>query len=107
MSKFIIVSSTIDSEEQAEKIAMALLEKQAVACVQVNGPVTSRYRWKGEIVERQEWNFCAKAREEDFNWIEQIIQEMHPYEVPEVISTPINVINDDHRDWLILETARS
>jgi periplasmic divalent cation tolerance protein len=106
MSSFVHISSTIDSREQAEKIALELLEKQQVACVQVSGPITSRYRWKGEIVTREEWTLCAKAREEDFMWIEQTIQDLHPYEVPEIVAIPIKIINENHRQWLILETAR-
>lgn len=106
MSSFVHVSTTIDSREQADKIALNLVEKRLVACSQISGPITSHYRWKGAIETREEWVVCAKARSDDFTTIEQAIKDLHPYEVPEIAAIKIEVVSEDHRQWMILETDR-
>ena len=55
MSSFIQVSTTINTQEGAKKIADTLIEKRLVACVQISGLITSTYWWQGLIEVAQEW----------------------------------------------------
>ena len=49
MPNFIQVSTTVPSREDAERIARLLVEQRLAACVQVLGPISSTYRWKGQV----------------------------------------------------------
>jgi len=49
MADHIKVQTATGSEREAERIAAALVERRLAACVQVLGPVASRYRWRGEV----------------------------------------------------------
>ena len=49
MTELIVVETTVESRQDAEKIASELVEKRLAACVQIIGPITSIYRWKGQI----------------------------------------------------------
>ncbi len=54
MSEHLQVLTTAGSEGEAARISAALVERRLAACVQVVGPITSRYRWQGEVEEEQE-----------------------------------------------------
>ncbi len=106
MAEFIQVITSVDSAEKAVEIAQRLLKQRLAACVQVLGPVRSRYWWQGEFEEAEEWLCLIKARATDYAQIESAIQEVHPYTVPEILALPITAGNPDYLDWLRKETAR-
>jgi len=53
MAEFIQVVTTVNTEAKAAEIARKLLEGRLAACVQVLGPMRSRYRWEGKIEEAE------------------------------------------------------
>src|SRR4051794_41809983 len=66
MSDYVQVLTTVGSEEEAGSIASLLVERRLAACVQVVGPIVSRYRWEGEVEEGREWQWLGKtARDAD------------------------------------------
>lgn len=46
--EYLQVFTKTEKKTEAEEIARILLEKQLAGCVQIVGPILSRYRWKGE-----------------------------------------------------------
>ncbi len=106
MSDFIQVSTAIDSEEGARKIAQALVEQRLAACVHVGGPVTSTYWWQGKMEVAQEWTCTAKTRRELYARVEQAIREVHPYEEPEIVALPIVAGSQSYLGWIANETAQ-
>jgi len=104
-SGFIQVTTTAAERADAEKIARALVERRLAACVQVAGPVSSTYRWRGDIETAQEFLCIIKTRAELFEKVESAIRELHPYETPEIIATPITGGSADYLKWLADETA--
>jgi len=98
--KYIQVVTTTGKREDAEKIAMTLVERKLAACVQIAGPITSTYRWKGNIEKAEEWQCAIKTRDDLYKKIEQVIKSMHPYEVPEIIVIPIIEGSGEYLDWL-------
>ena len=54
MSDFILVTTTASTKEDAAKIAAVLLEGRLAACVQILGPIESRYWWNGKIEQSTE-----------------------------------------------------
>jgi len=79
MSQYQMVLTTVDSEELAGKISQALVENKLAACVQVIGPISSTYRWKGSVQVDSEWLCLIKTRQSLFADVERVIVEMHPY----------------------------
>ena len=49
MEGFIQVTTTTEKREDADRIARTLVERRLAACVQIVGPITSVYRWKGKV----------------------------------------------------------
>jgi periplasmic divalent cation tolerance protein len=103
MTEFIQVVTTTETEEDAGKIARALVEERLAACVQVSGPITSTYRWQGNVETAREWVCTAKSRGDLFDRMEESIRRVHPYEVPEILAIPIVAGSRSYLDWLLDE----
>jgi periplasmic divalent cation tolerance protein len=100
MSEFLKITTTTDTKELAMQIAEKLVGKKIAACVQVSGPITSIYEWKGKIENTEEWYCVIKTRKNLYQKVEEAIKALHPYEVPEIIALPILEGNKDYLDWI-------
>ena len=98
--KPLVVITTTDNRELAETISREAIEKRLAACVQIVGPITSVYRWQGEIETGEEYRCELKTCEPHLPELEALIRELHSYEVPEVIAVPIVHISTSYRNWL-------
>jgi len=100
MSDYVQVLTTVGSEEEAGSIASLLVERRLAACVQVVGPIVSRYRWRGEVEEEREWQCLAKTTRGAYEAVEAAIREVHSYEEPEIIATPILAGSPGYLAWI-------
>ena len=78
--------TTLATRQQSLDLAKQMVELNLVACVQVVGPVTSVYRWEGEIAEEEEWELRLKYSQENEDDLLEQITKSHPYEEPQWIS---------------------
>jgi periplasmic divalent cation tolerance protein len=106
MTDYIQVITTTATHDEAEIIARALVEEHLAACTQIVGPITSIYRWKGQIETSQEYQCWAKSRRELYERIEAAICRLHPYEVPEILAIPIAAGSEKYLQWLEGEVER-
>ncbi|WP_462185994.1 MULTISPECIES: divalent-cation tolerance protein CutA [unclassified Frankia] len=102
---YLQVIVSIDSREIADRIGRLLVEARLVACFQVIGPMSSTYRWKGQIEQAEEWLCLAKTTTERFDELHERLVVLHPYENPEIIATPIVAGHADYLGWISAETA--
>ncbi|MEZ6095655.1 MAG: divalent-cation tolerance protein CutA [Pirellulaceae bacterium] len=107
MTRFITVHTTSDKKETLELIARELVAKNLVACAQLGGPITSIYRWGGQTEETQEYSLVLKTISEHFQLIVEMIHDIHHYDVPEIIATPIEQVSEKYALWLEEQTIRS
>lgn len=105
MPQLLQVTTTLPDKDKALAIARALVEHRVAACVQVSGPVESVYWWKGMVESASEWVCTAKTHEDLLPRVEQEIRRLHPYELPEIIATPIVGGGRDYLQWLVDELA--
>jgi periplasmic divalent cation tolerance protein len=98
--EYIQVATTAGSEEEAARIGAALIERRLAACVQLIGPVRSRYRWRGEIEEAEEWQCLAKTEAHLYPKVEEAIRELHSYEEPEILATPVLAGSPGYLKWI-------
>jgi len=94
------VLTTVGSEEDAERISVALVERRLAACVQTVGPIASRYRWQGKIETAREWQCLAKTEAARYPEVEAAIRELHPYDEPEIVATPIVAGSAGYLAWV-------
>jgi periplasmic divalent cation tolerance protein len=98
------ITTTIDSEQAAERLATALVERRLAACVQIVGPVRSTFRWEGKIEISPEWMCIIKTPSDRADDVQSAIRELHGYDVPEILVTPVIGGNRAYLDWVHSET---
>lgn len=79
------IRTTFASREAAEACARRLVTARVAACVQIDGPIRSVYRWQGVPETADEWRCTCKTtvgREADCL---RAIAAGHDYETPELI----------------------
>ena len=94
------ILTTAGSAAEAERISAMLVERRLAACVQVLGPISSRYRWQGKVERDQEWQCLAKTEAGRYAEAEAAIRETHSYEEPEIIAIPILAGSRGYLGWI-------
>ena len=100
MGEFIQVMTTVGKKEEAQIIARSVVEERLAGCVQVYGPITSTFRWKGKLEVEDEWVCVTKSRLDLYEELEQFIRRAHPYEEPEILATPVVEGSEGYFNWL-------
>ncbi len=103
-SEHVIVASTTDSENAARTLAAGVIEAKLGACAQIVGPITSVYRWEGEVQTEREWRVEIKTATDRVAALTEHIKANHGYDVPEIIATPITGGSAEYLSWLVDET---
>ena len=104
MSEPIIVLVTCGSEEEALKIANALVESRLAACVNLVAPIRSIYRWEERIWDEKEWLLIIKTQRDMFEDLEKKVKSLHSYSVPEIVSLPIVEGSSSYLNWITENT---
>lgn len=103
--KILLISTTVEQKEDAERIAALLLEKRLVACAQISAPITSIYRWRGEVTKASEVVLSLKTLGRHYSTVEKILLQEHPYEIPEIIFQEDFFASESYSRWLEGEIA--
>ena len=103
MSVLLVVTNLPD-RASAEKLADALVDGRAAACVNILAPCRSVYRWKGVLQRDEEHPVLAKTTADRYPALEALIRANHPYELPEIIAVPIERGLQAYLDWVAAET---
>lgn len=98
-SNFCTVLTTCNNKSVEQQIIKALLENKLAACIQVM-PIESHYLWKEEVCCDNERLLIIKSRLDLFEQISTKIQELHNYEVPQVVQLPITAGFTEYLDWI-------
>lgn len=100
MSGYIVVLSTVPSEDEAEKLSKEMIKKGLAACVNIVPKIRSIYKWKGKVYNEKEILLIMKSKKEKFKEIIEFINNNHSYEVPEVISLSISSGSKRYLAWI-------
>jgi periplasmic divalent cation tolerance protein len=100
MTDYIQITTTTGKRQDADQIAAELVSRRLAGCVQVFGPIVSTFRWQGRIETTEEWMCIIKTGRSQLDAIQKAFKEFHPYEVPELIATPIVAGGEAYLKWL-------
>ncbi len=98
-SQFIIIYTTFPHRRQARSLAMNLLKEKFIACANIF-KIDAIYEWKKEIEESREYGVFLKTRAEFYSKVEKRIKELHPYELPCIVSWKIEEGSKDFLNWI-------
>jgi periplasmic divalent cation tolerance protein len=102
-SGYRIVWTTLGREAEAAALADAIVRARLAACVQTL-PIRSTYWWQGKVESGRERLLLCKTRTTLVARLQSFIRERHPYEVPEIVVTPILGGSPAYLAWLRQET---
>lgn len=105
MAELVQVVTTIDSRQAAEELADRLVAEHLAACVQIAGPIASTYRWQGVVEHASEWICTAKTIRPRSTALVTRLRELHSYQQPEILVTPVLDVDPGYAAWVESETA--
>jgi len=98
-----VLYMTAPSEEEAKRMARELIGKKLVACANIF-PISSMYRWKGELQEEREVAMILKTSAERVEEVIRELRRIHPYELPCILSLSVSGGLPEFLRWVEEET---
>jgi periplasmic divalent cation tolerance protein len=89
MDEALLVYTTWPDAETAGTAAVAAVEARLAACANVLAPISSVYRWEGEMERAIETPVIFKTAKGVADRLKTFLVARHPYELPCVIAMPI------------------
>jgi len=86
---------------EGRRIARRVVSNRLAACVNiVLSPAESFYTWKGKLERAREYLLVIKTAAKHLAELENEVQRLHSYEVPEFIALPITEGSTKYLSWL-------
>lgn len=100
-----IVLSTIDDVHKGRELATALVDAKLAACVNIIPSVWSVYHWQGTVEKAVENLLIIKTSDGRLAELQERLQELHPYDLPEVITLSVDDGLPEYLAWVEESTA--
>jgi periplasmic divalent cation tolerance protein len=101
------VTITAPDEEWLVALCHSLIDASLAASAHVVYPITSVFRWKGDVHEVTEARAFLRSRTSLVDEIAAYVVNRHPYETPNVTAVPLVGGNPGYLEWLHRETRPS
>jgi periplasmic divalent cation tolerance protein len=85
MNDLILILTTMPDDDRAGGLARTLVEERLAACVNVQAPMTSTYRWQDALESASERQVVIKTTRGRRAALEARLRALHPYELPELV----------------------
>ena len=95
-----LVLTTAASLEESKKIARQLVDRRLAACVNIIPKIESVYRWEGKVEEAEEFLLLVKTTEDARPRVQEAIQQLHSYDLPECIALSIDEGSPAYLKWM-------
>lgn len=102
-----VVLVTAPNAETGEFLARELVEERLAACGNVIPGLVSVYWWNDEIQRDDEVLVIFKTRRDQIEALEERLVDLHPYEVPEFLSLPVEDAHEAYVRWVAAESGRT
>jgi len=100
MTDKIIILTTWPDASGAEQFARDLVERGLAACVNILPEMKSVYRWQGELEQGKEYQLVIKTRKPRYLQVAELISRKHPYDLPEILSVPVDDGLPRYLSWI-------
>lgn len=97
-----LIYTTLPNKEIARDIAQKLVSEKLAACTNILGEIESCYIWEGQLEASNEVALIAKTAMEEK--LIKRLKELHPYQLPCIISLDINGGLPDFLNWIKTQT---
>ncbi len=100
----VMVWTTLPGSSAPSSFARALVTEGLAACVTAQEGLTSVFRWQGAVEEAVEHQLTIKTTAARVDALERRIAELHPYDVPEFLVSPVLSGSAAYLDWVRTST---
>lgn len=94
------VYAVFANSEEAERIGRTVIEERLAACINILGPIRSIYHWNGKLETADEFAAIFKTHHWKADALIARIAALHSYDVPCIVSWPIDKILRSYADWV-------
>ena len=94
------VYATFADADEADRIGRTVVDERLAACINILGPVRSIYRWQGAVETTTEVAAILKTSSDCADALIARIAELHSYEVPCIVTSPIDKLLAAYADWV-------
>ncbi len=95
----LIAWTTVATPDDAARLARGAIGAGLAACVQVDGPIRSHYRWKGRIESASEYRLLFKYLPGQAAALEEWVRARHPYETAEWVAVRAERVSEKYLSW--------
>ena len=95
-----VVLVTAPSQDVAEQLVNTIVEEKLAACGNIVPGLTSIYRWQGAVQRDAEVLILFKTLRGSVHRLSARVQELHPYDVPEVLALPVSAGSSEYMRWV-------
>ena len=99
------VYAVFANDEEAERVGRTVVEERLATCINILGPIRSIYRWKGSIESAAEVAVILKTTEATANALIARIAALHSYDVPCIVTWPVDKVLASYAEWVEDSTA--
>lgn len=100
MTDCVLVWTTLGVDADAAAFAKTLVAERLAACVTAQAPIDSVYRWKGSIEQDRERQIVIKTTADRVAALAARVRELHSYELPEFLVTPVVTGSGEYLAWI-------
>ena len=99
MVEYRLIYITTSGEAEAEKIGGTLVREKLAAGANLH-PIKSIFWWEGKVNRESEVALLVKTKAGLVDEVIARVKELHSYDVPCIVSLPIEKGNPDFLDWI-------
>ena len=100
MTDVAIVLTTAPADDRAEQWARQLVDERLAACINVQAPMVSVYRWKGQVERDTERQLVIKTTSDRLPALEARLKELHTYDLPEFLVVVVDGGCSAYLNWV-------
>lgn len=93
--------TTVADRPTAERLAHGLIDAGLAVCVQIDGPITSVYRWQNKVETATEFRLCVKLLPAKADAIESWLNANHPYAIAEWVVVRAEIVAEKYLSWAL------
>lgn len=100
MSDFVLALTTLPGDFDTTALAQDIVGTGLAACVTIVPGIRSVYTWKGVPQVDNEQQLFIKTTTEQVDALWNLLQERHPFDVPEFLIVPVVDGSEEYLKWV-------
>ena len=98
-TEFCIIITSVSKADEKRTIIESLFQKKLAACIQ-EITIGSHYSWNNELCHDSEWLLLIKTKWDRYDKIRSVINNIHSYEIPEIVAVNIEEGSSSYLNWI-------